>query len=134
MDRIIVQRQFRKALWTCPCGQEDTTDLNLGTPSVYEHNCSACGKWSNSFKEYNGCLTYSPEEYEKLGEQEITAEKEKRVSEWIVETKKPIVIYEPTKEDLEAEKLQLEERVAVLSAEITLKTVEPIEIIKEVIK
>jgi hypothetical protein len=33
-DRIQVQVQFRKALWVCVCGQEDITNLNVGTPSV----------------------------------------------------------------------------------------------------
>jgi hypothetical protein len=129
MDRVRIQRTFRKAYWICSCGQEDTTDLNLGTPSVYEHNCSACNKWSNSFKEYNGNLSYTPEEYDKIKEEDVELEKTKRVDNWIYEIKHPFPYVEPTKEELEKEKLGLEERIAVLSAEITLKTP-----IKEVIK
>lgn len=130
MDRVRIQHQFRKAYWVCPCGQEDVTDLNVGTPSVYEHNCSKCGKWTNSFKEYNGCLTFSPAEYELKTEKELGDAKTELVGKWITEIKNPPKYVEPTKEDLEKEKQGLEERLAVLSAEITLKT-EPI---KEVIK
>ena len=52
MDRIRIQIQFRKAIWTCPkCGQEDFEDFNIAGGNIYEHNCSKCNVWFNSFKE-----------------------------------------------------------------------------------
>jgi hypothetical protein len=111
-DRIRVQVQFRKALWICDCGQDDITDLNVGTPSVYEHNCSACNKWSNNFKEYNGHLSYGEREYPELTERDIDDAKKELVDKWVLEVKNPPAPHEVTEEDLLREKAQLEEQIA----------------------
>ena len=100
-DRVNVQVQFRKALWSCPSGNE-ITDLNVGTPSVYEHTCSD-GTWLNSFKEYNGVLTYTPEEFEKADSKEKDTAKDKLVNDWLYQVKNPPVYIEPTPEDLQKE-------------------------------
>jgi hypothetical protein len=124
MDRVMIQRSFRKALWICTCGQEDVVDLNVGTPSVYEHNCSACNKWSNSFKEYNGVLSYPPDEVPK--EDDVVKEKDKRIADWIYGIKNPPAYVEPKKADLEREKADLEQRVTELTSKISVMTAEVI--------
>ena len=96
-DRVKVQVQFRKALWACPGGDE-ITDLNVGTPSVYEHNCKD-GTWLNSFKEYNGILTYTPEEFEKADSKEKELAKTEAVDKWVYEIKHPAPYVEPSKDD-----------------------------------
>jgi hypothetical protein len=127
-DRVMIQRSFRKALWTCTCGQEDIVDLNVGTPSVYEHNCSACNKWSNSFKEYNGVLSYTPAEYDKVLEEDVTSAKDIAVSKWVYGIKNPPLVQQPTKADLEREKADLEQRVTELTSKISVMTIaEPLE-------
>lgn len=102
-DRVKVQVEFRKALWTCPkCGQEDITDLNVGTPSVYEHNCSKCGAWNNSFKEYNGVISYPKDQYDNVIKQkDIDIEKEYEVGKWEYDIKHPAPYIEPTPEDIQ---------------------------------
>jgi len=100
-DRVKVQVQFRKALWACPGGDE-ITDLNVGTPSVYEHNCKD-GTWLNSFKEYNGILTYTPEEFEKADSKEKELAKTEAVDKWVYEREHQPVYVEPKPEEIQAQ-------------------------------
>ena len=105
-NRAKVQVQFRKGIWICEdCGQEDWQDFNVdGYNNVYEHNCSNCNKWSNSFKEYNGYLSYTPEEYQTLDESVIVSAKQSLCDEWLVGVKNPPPppAPEPTPEDIQA--------------------------------
>ncbi len=83
-DRVVVQVQFKKAIWTCPaCGQEDIEDRPMGGGASYVHACSKCGNEFNqsgpNMKEYNGSINYTPEQYEKLKAEDLTAEKTKRL-------------------------------------------------------
>ena len=131
MDRIVVQVQFKKALWTCPfCKQEDVEDRPMGGGASYEHTCSACGKKFNqsgpNMKEYNGSINYSEAEYKSIADKAIEDEKTARYDAWIYEVKNPPAYVEPSKADLEREKAELEARVAKLSADIAMKTVEAV--------
>jgi hypothetical protein len=128
MDRIQVRISYRKAWWICPkCGQEDFTDLNVGTPSEYTHNCSKCGAWSNSFRECQGVVDYPYEGFEKVDPKEIDAKKQARVDAWVYDVKNPKPYTEPTKADYEkmladkqAEVAQLQDKIV----EIDLKAIE----------
>ena len=99
MDRVRIQHQFRKAYWKCTCGQEDVTDLNIGEPSVYEHNCSVCNQWTNKFKEYNGCLSYTQEEYDNETPEGLATKKQSLVDTWIYGINHPPEYVEPTAEE-----------------------------------
>lgn len=101
-DRIMTQVQFRKAWWTCPkCLQEDFTDLNVGTPSVYTHKCSKCGFTTNSFKEYQGSLSYLKTTYDTIDPSVITTAKQERIDKWVYDVKNPPPYIPPTLEDLQ---------------------------------
>lgn len=119
MDRLQVRRTFRKAWWICKCGQEDYTDLNVGTPSVYEHNCSVCGQWSNSFKEYNSTIDYPYDKYADVKEADVEKEKTARLDAWVYGVKNPVPYVEPTKAELEAERDMKLQEVASLDARIS---------------
>jgi predicted RNA-binding Zn-ribbon protein involved in translation (DUF1610 family) len=122
-DRVKIQVEYRKALWICPkCGQEDITDLNVGTPSVYEHNCSKCGQWSNSFKEYNGVASYSQEDYAKVTANDLKTEKDAKVDAWIYDIKHPAPYVEPTIAELESQKTELQNQLTSLQVKIDEKT------------
>jgi len=122
-DRVKVQVEFRKAYWVCPCGQEDFTDLNVGTPSIYEHNCSKCGQWSNSFKEYNGVNSYSEDDYKKVTKEDIDKEKKEKIDKWVYDIKNPPPYVEPTKAELEAQKAELQKQISELDAQIAEKEI-----------
>ena len=102
-DRIMVQVRFKKLLWVCPsCGQEDVVDANPSGGNTYEHNCSACDQWFNSFKTYDGMLTIPQEEFDKKTEQDIVDDKTAQFDGWLYEVKNPPVVVEPSKEDLQS--------------------------------
>jgi len=133
-DRTTVQVQFRKAYWVCLfCGQEDFQDLHMDGGDLYEHNCSRCEKWFNSFKEYNGALRYSAEEYSKIDSKVIDDAKQDLVDKWVYDIKNPPPIVEvppPTKEELEAQKAELQTKIDELQSKIDVLTVEDVKIIK----
>jgi transcription elongation factor Elf1 len=121
MDRIQIRISFRKAWWICPkCGQEDFTDLNVGTPSVYEHNCSKCGQWFNSFKECQGVLTYPYDAYKdgKIKQEDIDKSKQDKVDQWVYDVKNPVPYVEPTKADYERMIADRQAEVADLQAKV----------------
>ena len=101
-DRVNVQVCFRKALWQCPDGTEETTDLNVAGGNTYEYTCKN-EMWTNTFREYNGCISYPYEQYPNLKTEEITAEKTKRYDAWVYEIKHPAPYIEPTPEELQIE-------------------------------
>jgi hypothetical protein len=126
-DRVNVQHCFRKALWQCPDGTEETTDLNVGGGNTYEHTCKN-GMWTNTFKEYNGCISYPYSEYPKVKTEEITSEKTKCYNAWVYEIKHPAPYIEPTPEDiqkqiddLEMQKQNLIQQKAQLEAKPIIK-------------
>jgi hypothetical protein len=111
-DRLSVRVEFKKAIWFCPkCAKEDIEDMSPGGGNKYEHNCSVCNEWFNTFKEYNGVLQYPYLDYAKVEQKVIDEEKTKRVDAWIVEIKNPPIPKEPTKEDLEQQKLAAEQEI-----------------------
>jgi hypothetical protein len=119
MDRLSVRVEYKKALWTCPkCGNEDIEDMNPGGGNTYEHNCTVCNEWFNTFKEYNGVLQYPYFDYEKVLPEDIEKEKAKRVDAWIVEIKNPPVPKELTKEELEQQKLDYERQLTEMTKKI----------------
>lgn len=142
-DRVNVQVQFKKAVWTCPaCGQEDIEDRPMEGGASYVHTCSKCGKEFNqsgpNMREYNGSINYTPEQYEALKSEDLAVEKKKRCDDWLYSVKNPPPYVEPKSFELIAEKetklqeiqaldlriqeLQLKEaRVAELSTKIEEK-------------
>lgn len=103
-DRIKTQIQFKKALWTCPtCGQEDLEDRPVGGGASYTHSCSKCltkfNQSGSNMREYNGILTYTPEEYSILSEEKIAEDKQTAFDGWIYDIKNPQPYVEPSKED-----------------------------------
>jgi len=88
--------------------------------NTYEHNCSSCGKWSNSFKDYYGCLNYSLDEYDKLTDEDVVASKDTLVNKFIYDVKNPPVEVEPTKEELESMKVEFEKRVSEINSKISI--------------
>lgn len=133
-DRIRVQVQFRKFLWICPiCKVEEWEDRPMDGGASYEHTCpnrhefnSCCG----NAKEYNGTVSYTPEEYEKLAVEDLVLAKQKPADDWIYSVKNPPPYVEPTKEQLEAEKELKIQEVASLDARIALKTAETVTVEK----
>ena len=104
MDRIQVRVEFKKAIWTCPkCGQEDIQDLIVSGGNDYTHNCSKCGQWFNSFKEYNGCIQYPFDKYPDITTEDVDTQKTELCDKWLYEVKHPPVYIEPKPEDLQTE-------------------------------
>lgn len=121
-DRIIVQVQFKKALWVCPaCAQEDIEDMNPAGGNTYEHNCSRCNTWFNSFKEYNGNIQYTKEQFDSTKAEDVVAEKTRLMATWVNEIKNPPAYVEPTKAELEQLKAEKQAEVDALQNEITAK-------------
>jgi hypothetical protein len=121
MDKISVQIRFRKGIFTCSCGQEDVVDFNVAGGNTYENICSVCGEWSNTFKNYDGILAYAKDEYESLSASDISKAKEDKCDNWLYEVKHPPKYIEPSAEDLEKQKVELESQIEVLSGKINAK-------------
>ena len=129
MDRIRIQRIFKRVLWTCPsCSQEDYEDRNMTGGNEYIHICSSCSKEFNqscgAMREYNGCLSYTPEEYDTIKEEDVTTTKDTLVAEWVYKIKNPAPYVEPTKEQLEAELAEKQAEVDRLQEQIITKEAE----------
>ncbi len=123
-DMVVVQVRFRKALWICPqCGQEDVEDFNVEGGNKYEHNCSNCNTWFNTFKDYHGVLSMSSSEYASKQQKDIDGEKKKKFDDWVLSIKNPPAVVEPTKEELEVEKSRLMLRVNSIQSQIDAKTI-----------
>lgn len=116
MDRVRIQIQFRKAIWVClKCSQEDYEDLNVNGGNIYEHNCSKCGTWSNNFRVYNDTLDFSPEEYDKIKQEDIINKKQEKFNNHLNILKNPIPYIEPTPEEIQREIEIKEEQISLLS-------------------
>ena len=61
------------------------------------------------------CLPVS--EYEKLSPEDIEAQKEQRFSNWINILNTPPEVVEPTKEDLEAQQVSIDQQIEVLQSQ-----------------
>jgi transcription elongation factor Elf1 len=126
-DKIRIQVIFKKYWWLCPgCGQEDIVDANSdGTPNIHTHTCSKCKSVFNQSgpnrREYNGCATYSPEEYEKLKVDDLAKSKSDMCDKWITSVKNPPPYVEPTKEDLEKQLADKQGEVEQLQQQIAEK-------------
>jgi hypothetical protein len=119
MDRIQVKVEFKKALWTCPvCSQEDYEDMNPAGGNTYSHNCSNCNEWFNTFKEYNGVLSYPFEKFDLIDKETIAAQKNIAMVKWVTEIKNPFIPKEPTKEELEQQKLDYERQLTEMTQKI----------------
>jgi len=128
-DVVTVQVRFKKGIFTCKnCGHEDIVDWSATGGNTYENNCSECGTWTNDFRNYDGLLSYSKAEYEKVAEKDVTSAKTTKVADWLYEVKHPPAYVEPSKEDLEQEKASLEARVSELQTRISAKVSEQIEV------
>jgi hypothetical protein len=129
-DRVTVKVEFRKAWWICPfCGYEEVTDLNIGTPNVYEIDCGSCGKHHNNFKDYNSILTYDPKDYETA---DVAKDKTTKIDNWIYDVKNPLAEVKPTLEQLREQKIafenmktETETKISELSAAITAEENKP---------
>ncbi len=107
MDRVQVKREFRRVLWICPvCKLEDFEDRPMSGGASYEHTCKNGHKFNQSagaMKEYNGCLSYSLEDYAKIDEKAVESKKDELVSKWVYEVKNPPPYAPPKASDLQAE-------------------------------
>ncbi len=91
-DRVVTQIRYRKAIWTCKCGQVDYTDLNMSGMNTYEHYCSKCGKWSNSFTNYSGSTTYTKDRYDTLGKTILVEKTDEEGKPVLDKDGKPVMI------------------------------------------
>ena len=122
-DRIRVQVQFKKALWTCPsCKAEEWEDRPMEGGASYEHTCKECSAEFNqsgpNMKEYNGTVNYTPEEYEKLKAEDLATAKQKPADDWLYSVKNPPKYVEPTAEQLLAEKESKLQEIQALDSRI----------------
>jgi predicted RNA-binding Zn-ribbon protein involved in translation (DUF1610 family) len=125
-DRVRVQVQFKKFIWTCPvCGEEEILDANMSGQNVYTHTCSKGHKFNQSgsnMREYNGSLTYTPEEYANLKDTDKVKEKKDKVDAWMYEVKHPVPYIPPTLKELEKMKADKLAEVEDLQRQINEKT------------
>ena len=125
-DRINIQVQFKKAVWTCPsCSQEDIEDRPMNGRAEYVHTCSSCSvkfnQSGNNMKEYNGCINYGIDEYNHKVQEDIDKEKQTRCDAWLYEVKNPPTYVEPSKEVLEQLKAEKQAEVDKLQVQIDAK-------------
>ena len=95
-DRTMVTIQFRKGIFECPNGDE-IVDWNVGGGNTYEHTCEG-GKWLNSFKDFNGVIKLTTEEYEKADSKKLDELKNAEVTAWLEGVRNPPEYVEPSKE------------------------------------
>lgn len=100
MDRVRIQLMFRKIIFTCPkCGKEDIRDMKMEGGNSFENNCSECGQWNNNFKNYDGCISYTQDEYDKLTDEDLVVKKDELVNKFIYDQKNPPPYVEPSVTD-----------------------------------
>jgi hypothetical protein len=118
MDKIRVSVQFSKYLYTCSQGHELFTDDNTKT-----YDCSICGQKLGEgwYRNVGDALSFSKAEYDDLKVEDLEKAKQARIDTNVYNIKNPPAQEEITKEMLEAEKAQLEERVSSLTAQIEAK-------------
>jgi hypothetical protein len=124
-DRIRVQVQYRKALWTCPtCKVEEWEDRPMEGGAEYTHTCKNGHKFNQScgaMKEYNGTVNYTPEDYDKLDPKDLETAKQKPADDWLYSVKNPPPYVEPTKQELEKMLAEKQAEVASLASQISAK-------------
>jgi hypothetical protein len=124
-DRVNVQVQFKKFVWTCPvCKAEDIVDANVGGGNTYEHTCKNGHKFNqsgNNMREYNGCLSYTPSDYEAIKSEDLIAEKKKRCDDWLYSVKNPPAYVEPTLKDYENMRAEKQKEIDELDTKIAEK-------------
>lgn len=125
-DRIKVQVQFKKLIFQCKDGTEEVVDASMTGGNTYEHTCKD-GKWTNSFLNYDGNLSFTPDEYEHTDSKEMANLKSGKVDEWLYQKNNPPPYVEPSKADLEAMKADLQKQVDELTTKISAKTAEVVE-------
>jgi len=101
-DQIIIQVRFKKLLWICPkCQQEDVVDASVTGGNTYEHNCSKCDTWFNTFKTYEGIYSIPKDEYDKIDSQALEDAKTAQFNTWLDTIHNPPVYVAPTQEEFE---------------------------------
>lgn len=126
-DRVNVQVMFKKFVWTCPtCQAEDIVDANVGGDNTYTHTCvngHSFNQSGSNMREYNGCLSYTPTEYENETAEGKASKKAERVNQFIYDYKNPPVYVDPSAEDyvnmINDHMAQVEELGAKLKAKTT---------------
>jgi hypothetical protein len=71
--------------------------------------------------EYNDSLYYTEAEYATVKQEDIDAEKQKRIANWVHIVKNPPPYVEPSKEVLEKEKADLLKDIDIIQAKIDAK-------------
>ena len=126
-DRIKVQVEFRKALWTCPvCGIEEIENRPMEGGASYEHICKNGHKFNQSagaMKEYNSVISYPYTDYPTVTQKEIDDEKTVRMDKWIYEIKHPAPYTPPTKAELEKMRDDKLQEAEELQRQIDEKTI-----------
>lgn len=129
MDRVRIQVLFKKALWTCPvCKLEEWEDRPMDGGASYEHTCKNGHKFNqsgNNMKEFNSSVSYTPEEYDTLKNEDLISEKQGKADAWLDSVKNPPPYVEPKISDYEnmiadkqAEIAQLQSQKAEAEAKI----------------
>lgn len=130
-DRIRIQVQFKKFVWTCPiCAVEEFEDRPMEGGASYEHTCVNGHKFNQSGsnkREYNGTVNYTEAEYAVKTDKDLADKKQAIVDAWLKEVKNPPPYIEPTREELEKLKAEKQEEVDRLQTQIDAKIAEVIE-------
>ena len=104
-DRVIVQHQFKKVLWTCPvCRVEEPEDRPMEGGASYEHTCKNGHKYNQSgpnMWECNGSINYSMNDYIQITQNDIDAKKQAYFDEQLYTKKHPAPYVEPKISDYE---------------------------------
>lgn len=72
-------------------------------------------------RQYSDSIFYTQDEYEKIKQEDIDAEKNRRVDNWKYAVQNPPAYMEPTKAELEEELARIESERAILTAKIATK-------------
>jgi len=122
----MVQVRFKKVLWTCPsCSQEDEEEMNVAGGNTYEHDCSSClahfNQSNNNMRVCDGLVTMLKSEYDAKDEAQITIEKQSVFDKTVYGWKNPAEYVEPSKEELEKQKADLESELFRVDGQISAK-------------
>jgi len=121
-DTVTVQVRYRKAIFECPGGNE-VVDLSTTGGNTYEHTCKD-GTWTNKFTNFDGLLSFTPNDYEMTDSKEMATLKDTAVEKFIYDKEHPPAYVEPTAEEVQQQIDSLEEQKQVLvtqKAEIEAK-------------
>jgi len=96
-DRVNVQIQFKKGIFECKGGRE-MVDWNVGGGNDYTHVCKD-GTKLNMFREYNGTVKFTPDEYIEVDDKALAVAKQAQVDEWLYTVDNPPPYVEPSVKD-----------------------------------